>query len=180
VVAYPTWLTFFLSLDLGLLVAELFVLCLLVFILPRAANFRLRRRSGYDDFVTFCQTNSISLAEFGAITTMALGLVCFDFFLAFTEEDPTEIFSFFILVVVLAGGAGLIVAADIQYFYMAGSQGIGNAFLAAFSDLLANVLCLVRVFMCWVRFIFYDFQVEALDLSFHYAGDLGGVGLGSL
>ncbi len=130
---------------------------------PRAGSFRVKRRNGYDDFVTFCQTNNISLAEFGALSTMALGLVCFDFFLAFTEEDPTEVFSLLVLALVLAGGLGLVLALDLQYFYMISALGGGNAALVAFNDLIANALCALRVFLCWSRYIFYDFQVEALD-----------------
>jgi hypothetical protein len=145
---YPSWLLFFVSMDLGLLVAELFALGLILFVAPRVSSFRVKRRNGYDDFVTFCQTNNISLAEFGALTTMALGLVCFDFFLAFTEDDPTEVFSFLVLALALAGGFGLILALDLQYFYMISALGGGNAAIVAFNDLVANALCVLRIFLC--------------------------------
>ena len=162
------------------MVAELFALCLLVFVTPKLTSFRLKRRNGYDDFVTFCQSNNVSLAEFGALTTMALGLICFDFFLAFTEEDPTEVFSFLVLALALAGGFGLIFALDVQYFYMVSALGGGNAGLVAFNDLVANALCVLRIFLCWTRYIFYDFQVEALDWTFHYVEGVGEAGLGLL
>lgn len=35
-------------------------------------------------------------------------------------------------------------------------------------DVLTNFLCALRIFFCWVRYLFYDFQVEAVDLAFHY------------
>jgi hypothetical protein len=35
-------------------------------------------------------------------------------------------------------------------------------------DALNNALCALRIFFCWVRYLFYDFQVEAVDLTFHY------------
>jgi len=111
---------------------------------------------------------------------MALGLVCFDFFLAFTEEDPTEVFSFLVLALALAGGFGLIFALDIQYFYMVSALGGGNAGIVAFNDLVANALCVLRIFLCWTRYIFYDFQVEALDWTFHYVEGVGEAGLGVL
>jgi hypothetical protein len=36
------------------------------------------------------------------------------------------------------------------------------------TDVVTNVLCVLRVFFCWVRYIFYDLQVEAVDFAFHY------------
>lgn len=34
--------------------------------------------------------------------------------------------------------------------------------------MLNNGLCALRIFFCWIRYLFYDFQVEAIDLAFHY------------
>lgn len=124
------------------------MLCLIIFISPKLSSFRVKRRNGYDDFITFCQNNNISLTEFGAITTLALGFIGFDFFLAFTEDDPTEIFSFLVLALALLGGLGLILALDIQYFYMISALGGGNALIVAFNDLIANALCILRIFLC--------------------------------
>jgi hypothetical protein len=167
-------------LDLGLLAAELLALCLLVFFAPRVVTFRLRRGFGYDDFVCFCQTNNISMTEFGALISVVLAFVFFDFFLAFTEEDPTEVFSVLFLALFLAGGFGLIFAFDLQYFYMVSSFGGANVIFEFFNDLIANFLCFLRVFLCWIRFIFYDLQVEGLDFVFHYLGDAGEVSFGVL
>jgi hypothetical protein len=180
VMAPSTWLGLLVSVDPALLFVELLALAFILFIAPRPASFRLRRRGGYDDVVTFCQTNNISLTELGAITTMVFALVGFDFFLAFVEDDPTEIFSFLVLALAIAGGLGLVLAFDIQYFYMVSALGGANAALVAFNDLVANALCVLRIFLCWTRYIFYDFQVEALDWTFHYVEGAGEAGLGSL
>jgi len=180
VAAAPTWFAFILSVDPALLFAELLALALILFVAPRPTSFRLRRRGGYDDVVTFCQTNNVSLTELGALTTLTLAFVGFDFFLAFVEDDPTEVFSCLVLALAVAGGLGLVLAFDVQYFYMVSALGGGNAALVAFNDLVANALCVLRIFLCWTRYIFYDFQVEALDWTFHYVEGAGEAGLGSL
>ena len=148
VAATPTWFNFLVSIDPALLFVELLALAFFLFVAPRPASFRLKRRNGYDDVVTFCQTNNISLTELGGITTMVFALIGFDFFLAFVEDDPTEIFSFLVLALALAGGLGLVLAFDIQYFYMVSALGGGNAALVAFNDLVANALCVLRIFLC--------------------------------
>jgi hypothetical protein len=157
-----------LSIDPGLLILELAALVCVLWVGPRRAAFRARRRQGYDDFVLFCQTNALSLTEIGALATLSLGLVGFDFFLAFVEDDLTEIFGSLVLGLAIGGGLGLVVALDIQYFYTISALGGGNALLVAFNDLTANALCVLRIVLCWVRYLFYDFQVEALDWAFHY------------
>ena len=35
-------------------------------------------------------------------------------------------------------------------------------------DILNNFLSVLRIFLCWIRYIFYDIQVETIDFSFHY------------
>lgn len=148
VVAAPAWFDFVLSIDPVLLFVELLALAFVLFIAPRPSSFRLRRRGGYDDIVTFCQVNNISLTELGGITTLVFALVGFDFFLAFVEDDPTEIFSFLVLALALAGGLGLVLAFDVQYFYMVSALGGANSALVAFNDLVANALCVLRIFLC--------------------------------
>ena len=37
-----------------------------------------------------------------------------------------------------------------------------------FFDILNNFLSILRIFLCWTRYIFYDIQVETIDFSFHY------------
>ena len=86
-------------------------------------------------------------------TTMVFALIGFDFFLAFVEDDPTEIFSFLVLALALAGGLGLVLAFDIQYFYMVSALGGGNAALVAFNDLVANALCVLRIFSVSARIL---------------------------
>jgi hypothetical protein len=47
------------------------------------------------------------------------------------------------------------------------SSGDLTARVIAF-DIINNFLCILRIFFCWVRYIFYDLQVELVDFSFHY------------
>ena len=46
------------------------------------------------------------------------------------------------------------------------------------SDVVNVALCLLRVVFCWVRYIFYDLQVELVDLSLHYTDEVGSLQFG--
>ena len=48
----------------------------------------------------------------------------------------------------------------------------------AASDVINVALCLLRVVFCWVRYIFYDLQVELVDLSLHYTDEVGALEFG--
>jgi hypothetical protein len=63
----------------------------------------------------------------------------------------------------------LLIGTDIQYYYMISSISNGDlVFRVICFDVINNFLCVLRIFFCWVRYIFYDLQVELVDFSFHY------------
>jgi hypothetical protein len=63
----------------------------------------------------------------------------------------------------------LILGSDVQYYYMISSISNGDLTLRVIIfDIINNFLCVLRIFFCWVRYIFYDLQVELVDFSFHY------------
>lgn len=58
---------------------------------------------------------------------------------------------------------------DVQAYYTLCCVGSGDLTTRVIlTDMLNNFLCVLRIFFCWVRYLFYDFQVEAVDLAFHY------------
>ena len=124
---------------------------------------------GYADIVSFCQVRSISLAETFALLTFALGFILFDAFVTLAEDDVLEGVSYAFVGVIGLAVALLALAVDLQYYYMISSISGGELTLRVlYADLVNNALCLLRIFFCWVRYLFYDLQAELVDLSFHY------------
>jgi hypothetical protein len=131
---------------------------------------------GYDALVTLCQSRGVSLAEVGSLTTLVLGFFVFDLFVTLAEDDTFEAISFFFCSTIVAALALLVLAVDIQYYYMLSAVSGGEATLRVFyADIVNNGLCLLRIFFCWVRYLFYDLQAELVDFAFHYTetGDEG-------
>jgi hypothetical protein len=113
-----------------------------------------------------------------------VSLVVFDMFVGLSEDDAFEAISFLFLSILGVGLLLLAVAIDVQYYFLlASTSGGGLTLRVIYADLVANSLCLLRIFFCWVRYLFYDLQAELIDLTFHYTEtldgtllDLGGVG----
>ena len=144
----------------------------MVFLLGYAARLvgiLAQPRVFYDDVVTFCKANNVSLGEVGVFFSLFLGFVLFDLFLCAVDEDVTDVFSYFMVTFVALLFFFLLLGIDVQYYYMISSVSSGDltARVIAF-DIINNFLCVLRIFFCWVRYIFYDLQVELVDFSFHY------------
>jgi hypothetical protein len=64
---------------------------------------------------------------------------------------------------------------------VSGGEILGRLVLA---DIVNFFLCLLRVMLCWTRYIFYDIQVEGIDIALQYTDEsylsLGGVSFASL
>lgn len=167
--ATPTWVTLILALDPALLVLEVFFVGVVCLSLDKWTTGGTGRQLFYDDLVTLCKYNNLSLTEIAVATTLSVGFVFFDIFVSFAEEDVIDSLNYLILLFVILTFVFLLLAVDVQYFFMVSNAGGDLTFRVICFDLVNNVLCALRVFFCWVRYIFYDLQVELVDLSFHYA-----------
>jgi hypothetical protein len=123
----------------------------------------------YQDFVAACKSSGLSVTEIGVGVTLAAGLLVFDIFLSLSEDDPADALGYGVLILVVATFALWALAVDIQAYYTLSCVGAGDLTArVVLMDALNNALCVLRIFFCWVRYLFYDFQVEAVDLAFHY------------
>lgn len=123
----------------------------------------------YQDFVATCKSAGLSVTEIGVGVTLAAGLLIFDIFLSLSEDDPTDTLGYGVLILVLSTFALWALAVDVQAYYTLSCVGAGDLTArVVLMDALNNALCALRIFFCWVRYLFYDFQVEAVDLAFHY------------
>jgi hypothetical protein len=123
----------------------------------------------YQDFVAACKSAGLSVTEIGVGLTLAAGLLIFDIFLSLSEDDPTDTLGYGVLILVVATFALWALSVDVQAYYTLSCVGAGDLTArVVLMDALNNALCALRIFFCWVRYLFYDFQVEAVDLAFHY------------
>lgn len=155
--------------DIWLLVAEVWGVSWGVALVACFGASRLRGQVGYDDLVTLCQHRGVSIAEVLTLTTAAVGLLAFDAFVTLAEDDTLEAVSYVFGCVIALAVLLLVLAIDLQYYYMVSAISGGEATLRLlYADLVNNGLCLLRVFFCWIRYLFYDLQAELVDFAFHY------------
>lgn len=111
---------------------------------------RLQKQTlGYDDVITFCQLRGISVAEVFGLLTFALGFVFFDMFVSLAEDDSLEALSYVFASVIVCAVVLLFLAADVQFYFLISSISGGELTLRVlYTDLVNNVLCLLRVFFC--------------------------------
>lgn len=173
----PTFFPLLLALDPALVVVELFFVAALCLSLNKLVFFQSGRQLFYDDLVTLCKYNNLSLTEIAVTATLSVGFIFFDIFVSFGEEDVIDSLNYLILLFVILTFVFLILAVDVQYFFMVSNAGGDLTLRVIVFDLVNNVLCALRVFFCWVRYIFYDLQVELVDLSFHYTDSVNDAAL---
>ncbi len=156
------------SLDPFLLIGELFLVLFLLSLGSKVASY-MGLTQGYGDIVSLCQVRSISLAEIFTLTTLSLGFILFDAFVTLSEDDVLEGISYVFLSIIGFAVALLFLAIDLQYYYLVSAISGGELTLRIiYNDILNNGLCLLRIFFCWVRYLFYDLQSELVDMAFHY------------
>jgi len=157
--AVATWV--FESSDAWLLALEIFFVSWLVLTVSSHGAARLRPQVGYDALVTLCQQRGVSVAEVFSLCTFMLGYLIFDMFIITAEDDLLEAVSFLFGAIIGAALVFLAIAVDIQYYYMISAISGGEASLRIlYTDVVNNGLCLLRVFFCWIRYLFYDLQAE--------------------
>ncbi len=124
---------------------------------------------GYDALVTLCQQRGLSVAEIFSLVTFVAGFLVFDMFVIMAEDDALEAISYMFGGVIVAALVLLLLAVDVQYYFMISAISSGEATLRVFyTDIVNNALCLLRIFFCWIRYLFYDLQAELVDFVFHY------------
>ena len=104
---------------------------------------------GYDAVVTLCQQRGVSIAEVAGVTTLVAGWLGFDLFLTLAEDDAFEAISYVFAGTIVAALLLLILAVDVQYYFMISAISGGEATLRVFyTDVVNNGLCLLRIFFC--------------------------------
>lgn len=157
------------AVDICIVVAEIALLVYTCLRLRTVGLFFRLTQLGYDTLLTLCQSRGLSLAEIATVTTLFLGFFILDFFVVTGDDDLLEVVSYGFALVIGLAFLLLVVAVDVHYYFMVSSVSGGSGTLRVlYTDLINNMLYIVRIFFCWIRYLFYDLQGELVDFIFHY------------
>jgi len=135
--------------DILLILLEVLAIILALNLASRITYMFSNTKVFYDDIITFCQNNNISLTEVAVFLTLILGFLVFDIFISIADEDITDVFSFFMLGFVIILFFFLVLGSDVQYYYMISSISNGDLTLRVICfDVINNFLCILRIFFC--------------------------------
>lgn len=124
----------------------------------------------HEALVTLCQALGLSYVEVGALVLVAGAFAAFDFVSSFADDDYVESWLWALLAWTAAAFVGVYLGVDLAHlFVIAGGASSPTFARDLYDTLLFNTLAIVRVFVCWVRFVFYDLQAEQLDLAFQHS-----------
>lgn len=130
--------------------------------------------------MAFCQYNNLSFTELALLLSTAVGLLFFDFFVSYGEEDVLDASNYAVLIFIAASIIGLANAIDVLLPFMV-SNAIGEPSWRTLAlDVINNALCMLRVFTCWLRYVFYDLQVDFVDTVLFYVEAPNTLDLGHL
>ena len=168
-VSYSVFFEYVYSLDIFIILLEIFaVLFVFLYFFSNMKNFFITTKF-YDNIINFFKQNNLSFLEITITCTLYFSFIFFDIFLSFCEDDAFDVFFYLIFIFIIITFFFLSIAIDIQYFFTMSNTSNGDITIRMlFFDILNNFLSILRVFLCWIRYIFYDIQVEAIDFTFHY------------
>jgi hypothetical protein len=137
------------SFDWLLIIVECLFLVFLLNFSSRVVDLFSNIRIFYDDIITFCKLNNISVTEVGVFFSFFLGFIVFDIFICSVDEDVTDVFSYFMVTFVVLLFFFLILGTDVQYYYMISSVSSGDLTTRVIAfDVINNFLCILRIFFC--------------------------------
>ena len=153
---------------LGLAFALLVVasLCVKLCATPQyqRAQFTLRAALG-NNSVSVLEARSLltaSVLTLGAYATVSAG-----------ADDLVDSAIFVVLALVLVTLAASLTSLALLLLYSISAASGGEVWRkAALADSLNVLLCALRIVLCWARYIFYDIQVEVVDLALHYTDEV--------
>lgn len=118
--------------------------------------------------------NCLSYYEIISILSSYLVISVFFFVLAIEDEDISDMLFLLIFVFLVFLLYGLLFSLGfIKCYFFLNSNNSGYVFRKKISDDIINfILSLLRIFVCWIRYIFYDLQVDFIDMLLLYTEDI--------
>jgi hypothetical protein len=88
-------------------------------------------------------------------------------------DDLVDSAIFVVLALVFVTLAASLASLTLLLLYSISAASGGEVWRkAALADALNVLLCALRIALCWARYIFYDIQVEVVDLALHYTDEV--------
>jgi hypothetical protein len=116
-------------------------------------------------FISACEVSLFISFGFMAFFLAAVSAVANDDFV----DSAFVVVLAFIVLTVLIGSACLSIF--LAFGLSPASRG-ENLTRVLINDVQNIILCLLRVFLCWTRYIFYDAQVEFVDIALQHSDEI--------
>ncbi len=148
--------------------------CIILAIYINLNNILTKKLKNYFYFIGVVIYNCLSYYEILSVLSCSLLLIIYSLTNSFVEDDSYDftlllILSFiFLLIFLYFKINGLF-----KSYYLLTSNSSGERLKRLFLNDMINIfLCLLRIVLCWTRFIFYDLQVEFVDMTTNYTEEV--------
>lgn len=124
--------------------------------------------------ITTLIVNLLSYYEVVVITTSFFFIIILKLVLSVTEEDSYDLVALMILFfIVLLLISFYVSIGTIKSYFLLNSNSSGEVKKRLlFNEFVNTFLCVLRIFLCLTRYIFYDLQVELVDMVLNYTEDV--------
>lgn len=124
--------------------------------------------------ITTLIVNLLSYYEVVVITTSFFFIIILKLVLSVTEEDSYDLVALTILLFIVMLLISFYVSiGTIKSYFLLNSNSSGEVKKRLlFNEFVNTFLCVLRIFLCLTRYIFYDLQVELVDMVLNYTEDV--------
>lgn len=133
-----------------------------------------QKLKNYFYFIGVVIYNCLSYYEILSLLSCSTLLIIYSLTGSFVEDDSYDfsliiiLIFVFLLIFIYFKTNGLF-----KSYYLLTSNSSGERVKRLFLNDLINIfLCLLRIVLCWTRFIFYDLQVEFVDMTTNYTEEI--------
>ena len=132
--------------------------------------------------ITTLITNLLSYYEVIVMTTSFFFVIILKLILSVSEDDTSDVVALIILLLIVTLIISFYVSiGTIKSYFLLNSNSSGEVKKKLiFNDTVNTFLCLLRIFLCLTRYIFYDLQVELVDMVLNYTEEVNYFTVGDL
>ena len=132
--------------------------------------------------ITTLIINLLSYYEVIVMTTSFFFVIVLKLILSVSEDDTSDVVALIILLLIVTLIISFYVSiGTIKSYFLINSNSSGEIKKKLiFNDAVNTFLCLLRIFLCLTRYIFYDLQVELVDMVLNYTEEVNYFTVGDL
>jgi len=164
------WDAFCLTYDPICWLGFIFLFFLLVF---KTNKFTLTTPRFLKNILKYFLINSISNYEILTITTISISLLIFDSISVTIEDDILDSAALIVLIFCITVIIFVFFSLGISFLYTFTLATTTTTLKkTTITDLINIMLCFLRIILCWTRYIFYDIQLESIDMALQYTDEV--------